>query len=176
MKTKKIVTKIVTFMMAMCMLVGGFATVAHASAGYPWNRTLIYGQAFHIFADDQNDSRQYGDDIENNATLGTYSFTDPRTNKFRVRFEFRKSDMDRGPANSNVKVRIRATKPDGTLLFDRTQEPGSNGEGVFDSGFIYGVRVGEGVKIWVDISNATGYSGNGNFRAAYFKDFAIYYD
>lgn len=176
MKNKKFFAKIVTFMMAMCLLVGSFATVAHANGLYPWDRDLIYGQSFHIFATDQNDSRQYGEDIENKETLGTYTFTDPRTNKFRVRFEFKKSDYDRGPANSNVQVRIRATKPNGTLLFDETQKPDANGKGVFDSGFISGVRVGEGVKIWVDISTAPGYSGNGNFRAARFTDFVIYYD
>lgn len=176
MKNKKFFAKIVTFMMAMCLLVGSLATVAHANGLYPWNRNLIYGQSFHIFATDQNNSGQYGEDIEDNETLGTYTFTDARTNKFRVRFDFKKSDFDRGPANSKVKVRIRATKTDGTVLFDRTQEPEANGSGTFDSQFIYGVRQGEGVKIWVDISTATGSSGNGNFRAARFTDFVIYYD
>lgn len=176
MKNKKSFAKIVTFMLAMCMLVGSFATVAYANGLYPWNRTLIYGQSFHIFATDQNNSSQYGEDIENYETLGTYTLSDPRTNKFRVRADFRKSEYDRGPANSNVKLRVRATRANGKVLFDITKDPKADGTGIFDSDFIYGVSQGEKITIWVDASTATGYSGNGNFRTVRFDDFVIYYD
>lgn len=177
MKHKKNFAKIVSFMLAMFILIGGGSTVAHANALYPWDRTVPYASTFHIFADNQNDPAQYADDIENEQVLGTYTLNDDRTNRFRIKFFFNKSEFDRGPANSLVKVRIKVTTlSNNKVVIDTTANPNNSGSGSFDSGWITGIRKGERVKVWVDISTANGYQGNGNFRAAHFTDFQIYYD
>lgn len=180
MKHKKILAKIVSFMLAMCMMVGGISINAFAGSGlYPWDRTVPYGSTFHIFADDQNDKTQYGDDIYDSETLGTYSFNDARTHRFRIKFDFTRSNQDDGPINSPVKVTIKVTNASNgqVLINNKVAEPNSGSfNGSFDSGWVTGVSSGDKVKVWVDASTATGYSGNGKFRTVYFSDFQIYYD
>lgn len=177
--------RFITLIAMLCMIVllvpyapayADYSQTGGGHASLPRSVTVPYGMTYHVFDANQYDTTYaYDQTIKNNQTLGTFTLSsDARIHRFKIKFWFEKSGSDTGPSGSLVKVTFKLTRGNGTIQ-TYIVEPGVGNIGIFDSEW-YTSYPGEQLTFWVDVSTATGYSGNGNYRTAYFYDFQVYCD
>ena len=200
MKQKKFFTKILSFTLAIIVILSCHSTtLAFATENKTASTTLTqnlrisrgttyipYATLINNYFTESNFFKNTTDATQPNGFIFELNdikvSNDPRVHRLIFRFNFSKSFLDNGIGN--VKMTVYARKGNGQILksnsistpyVDETINGGIKGltNGQF---FIKNVSPGEQLHIWLDASTADGVTSNGNFRSIWVESGQVYCD
>lgn len=160
-------TKVVSFLMAVVMLLGGSIPAYAADTSRSGYLNLGYGEAKYLTVSTLVNHRTY-------IYIGTIKLpNDARVHRIIYKAAFVKSSDDAGIGSVDLKVQFRRN---GSSIYDKTFTAGTNDAGVTGQQEVTGVSMGQEIEVWLDASSTNPAQSNGNIRSILVNYFEVYTD